>query len=822
MDRISKTGKENTQKPNTSDPDYRQNLFNTLQKSGIMDGIKSQLRVQLLNKLQGKLTGPSIGSASEEQKIEEDNKKLKRRIICSLISDYLQKAGYMYTESVFVPETGFSSNMLSVPEMEQLLKITGREGDSVGIPLLEYIAGNLLEESLEGYKKKANEYAQTEESTEGLTLDQRLKQIDMEYSSAKISERIMPFKELEERMLKYKREVDAKFKTDLASEIARMREIEMSAVRLEEASKYRVKMQEYRNELEQLHQDKLQKLKQREAEVTERCKIKERELENASFEHRQRVLKDMELISIKEQEIKKGLEVRLKEVELEKTNILRMKEDYETKLKEIDRLKAKCDEKIHEEIESFKIRYDREHETLNKNLIDKRRDLENMEYLVHVREEKCKEAEENIKRTKADFIELQDKYKEIQKKLDDTERKLRETIEHLTIVSTTAKRDQELLGAKETENKLLKEELSILKKAYEDEKTHSSEHKNEYAQTISELKTQLENSKQDLISLREQYKQAEKERTEVTQYKFEQEKTRLTKEIEEKDAKILELQRDYENEKAYNEHVANNYKAHTVAVLQRENMAHPEKVPESPLSTSFLHDPEYLSQKNRWMQLEQETEALKTNVRTALIPSDPLGYNQMPDRLSSAPLYTEKLRDHMLYSPALYKKMSESEANKEISKTLVKEPIVKNEEIPPKTQWIEEQEKKITQKPVEIDFGKAQNEENEENQKMQNENTAKFQEMPKEEPDTVIHKQPQEEKQEEIEENYEIEEVQEISDVPKTEEKSQEKPMQKAVSPKHEEKNVNEPQIKPTKSKEKDEILDVFFYCLLNCKLVIK
>ncbi len=62
MDSKQKTGKENTIRPNAPDQDFKQNLFSTLQKTGIIDGIKSQLRVQLLNKLQGKL-GASIAAS---------------------------------------------------------------------------------------------------------------------------------------------------------------------------------------------------------------------------------------------------------------------------------------------------------------------------------------------------------------------------------------------------------------------------------------------------------------------------------------------------------------------------------------------------------------------------------------------------------------------------------------------------------------------------------------------------------------------------------------------------------------------------------------
>ncbi len=120
----------------------------------------------------------------------------------------------------------------------------------------------------------------------------------------------------------------------------------------------------------------------------------------------------------------------------------------------------------------------------------------------------------------------------------------------------------------------------------------------------------------------------------------------------------MELQRDLENEKSYNEHVATSYKAHTLAVLQRQNEGDQPAGAES-VNTSFLHDPEYLSQKNKWMQMEQEAEELKANIRTALVPTDPLGAQPMPDRVTGTPYYPHKLRDQMIYSPEVYKKFAD-------------------------------------------------------------------------------------------------------------------------------------------------------------------
>ena len=68
-----------------------------------------------------------------------------------------------------------------------------------------------------------------------MNLDQKLKKIDYSYMEKVSFEKSLPFKSLEERMLKYKRECDAKYKEDLQNEIRRLKDFELSKLRMEEA-----------------------------------------------------------------------------------------------------------------------------------------------------------------------------------------------------------------------------------------------------------------------------------------------------------------------------------------------------------------------------------------------------------------------------------------------------------------------------------------------------------------------------------------------------------------------------------------------------------
>ena len=111
-------------------------------------------------------------------------------------------------------------------------------------------------------------FCQTEDiGSEHLSLDQKLKNIDYGLMERVQIERSMPFKSLEERMMKYKRECDQKYQNDLERELKRMRDFEVSKIRMEEAQRYRDKLNSFTEEMESLHHEKIKELKMREQET---------------------------------------------------------------------------------------------------------------------------------------------------------------------------------------------------------------------------------------------------------------------------------------------------------------------------------------------------------------------------------------------------------------------------------------------------------------------------------------------------------------------------------------------------------------------------
>ena len=61
-----------------------------------------------------------------------------------------------------------------------------------------------------------------------------------------------------------KAEMEVRYKSDLENEIRRLKEFEVSRIRMEEAARYRDKMENFRSEIETMYLDKVKALKLRE------------------------------------------------------------------------------------------------------------------------------------------------------------------------------------------------------------------------------------------------------------------------------------------------------------------------------------------------------------------------------------------------------------------------------------------------------------------------------------------------------------------------------------------------------------------------------
>lgn len=427
------------------------------------------MRAKLLTKIKG------------QHQVKSDD--LNNRIISSLFLDFLKNHGFQYTTSVFVPECGHSDRMLSAAEIAQAL----------GVHLPD--AGSFLDHIILQFKNSVTKphmhesAAQTEDSTIVSNLEERLRKLDMEYiQKTKMTEDPQT---LEERMLRYQRECDTRMRNELAQEISRIREIEISSLRIEEANKYRQQLQKIRTEQEDYWKHQLDALKEREREYKERLAIREKELDAKEYSQRQQLLKDMEALKRKESDLKKAIDIEIQSAKLEKQTWEHKKNETEAKLKELEILRLNLVNKSEEDFFQYKREYEREHEEERRRLINDKMEIEAIKRSLDMDTGRTKNYEEKCMRLESelnDVVKTKQQYKEERNKLQKDADLLRE---ELKLISQTGRRDLDLLSLKEQELQSVKNECETYKKLFLEQREAAKKYEHHQEQVVSQLTVEL-------------------------------------------------------------------------------------------------------------------------------------------------------------------------------------------------------------------------------------------------------------------------------------------------------------------------------------------
>ena len=374
--------------------DIKAELFSLFRKQGLDHDLKAHMRAQLLNRIRG------------QKQVKSGD--LKFRMICSLFMDFLRQHGFSYTPSVFVPECGHSDKLLSQPEICQLLGLSLQHEKSLLEFMLEYF------ENLQKQPPTMDSYAQTEDSAAIATLEERLRLIDLQYIN-KTRTDIDPTT-IEERMLRYQRECDARMRNELAAEITRIREIEISAMRIEEANKYRQQLQLSRAKEEEQWRQKLDSLKERERESRERLAIREKEIEAKEFSQRQQFLKDIEQLKQRESEMQKSAKLEIQAAEIERKSWEAKRKEVESKLKDLEITRHGLQNKAEEDFLQYKREFERKYEEDRLRMITERAEIEAMKKSLESESVYVKQAEDRAEKLAKECERLEGLFREASSK----------------------------------------------------------------------------------------------------------------------------------------------------------------------------------------------------------------------------------------------------------------------------------------------------------------------------------------------------------------------------------------------------------------------
>ncbi|KAJ7562741.1 hypothetical protein O6H91_03G082700 [Diphasiastrum complanatum] len=358
--------------------DLKKELFLSLRSSGILNSLKSQLRASLFHQLRD--YDATLSSTKKKNKLS-----LEERILSSLFFDYLEAYGYSFTQSVFVPESRIETVALfSYKELLQLLRLdlypgtgelnlTDNGGKNRGC-LMQHLVTIVQRLLVRASTKDSS--TQTSGIGSKELIGTYLKEVDDRYHKMIEAEKRCPAKSLEERAKNMYEEFDERVRNEVDVQVRKVREFELDAVRVEEASHYRRQMAKARQELEDLHKNRLQQLRKSESSFREQLKAKEKELEAESFKHRQRMLEELQNLQEREEKLRNHSYLQEKtasqreQIVYEKEISLKVKEDDITLMREF--LHNQADELI----SARRIELEKEYQTLQEQLLSDREVLE--------------------------------------------------------------------------------------------------------------------------------------------------------------------------------------------------------------------------------------------------------------------------------------------------------------------------------------------------------------------------------------------------------------------------------------------------------------
>lgn len=143
------------------------------------------------------------------------------------------------------------------------------------------------------------------------TVNETESRLDQSYRSLKVKEPVGWLQgQVEARMAAYRQEIEEQSKSEVERQVSRVRDVEIAAVRLEEAMKHRKSSESERLELDRMHQDRLSKLRQREEDLMDKLRQQQRDVESVAYEHRQKILREEERIRSFKEEVQQQLDAR--------------------------------------------------------------------------------------------------------------------------------------------------------------------------------------------------------------------------------------------------------------------------------------------------------------------------------------------------------------------------------------------------------------------------------------------------------------------------------------------------------------------------------
>jgi oral-facial-digital syndrome 1 protein len=467
-----------------------------MKKNGALGNLKAQLRTQFLSELKTMAIAGGRKGPLEATVRSAAHQDLRTRTLNALFAEHLKTMGYRYSLSVFVPECGMNATpALSKDDMLSIMNI--RPGHALHSHLTqrggrEDTAPSLIADIIGGLESRATSHdaiCQTDGgSSPNERLLQRLGEVDHAFAQRKSKSLTL---NVEDRLVAYQKRCDAFSREEIAKEVARLKSVEIERMKMDERAEYQARLENEMLRLREEHDRQIKALMERKNAIEDSMKRREMELEKTNYEHRQRMLKEIELNRLREEELKRIAEVDNRALDVSKQKL----EDMEKALQrdrstfEIERLEwsRRCEADIAQFKSDIKRQY--------KNRED---DIEAKERLLkQERSRFSKEQTEGlavISEAQASVNELA-AMRQRDAKHSETTTKLQIDLqtanEHLKIVSDTLKGDRDTHRKTSTLNDELRRQVSQLQQDLVDSRNQAHKRQQEQEDLIRALGEKL-------------------------------------------------------------------------------------------------------------------------------------------------------------------------------------------------------------------------------------------------------------------------------------------------------------------------------------------
>ncbi|XP_034416827.1 oral-facial-digital syndrome 1 protein homolog isoform X2 [Cyclopterus lumpus] len=465
----SVVGVMSSAKEDTLSPDeLRKRLYQTFKNKGLLDTLKTQLRNQLIQELK---QPPLAGGKPVPRPVHVRSEPLLVSACNSIVADHLRTSGYEYSLSVFYPESGLCKDkVVMTRDLLQLLKmnpesalcrsLSSNEGSGDKGFLI-----NLLKHLTHHYTRSPCHDADTQTTSiasYGESLVEKMKIIDKEYESFNCSgDKWFSY---QSKLAAYKKEIDAQLQAEMNTKMQHFKDVEIATVKMEEKATFHKEFDKMKKELERTYELKAKALMEREKNAIDRLQ-KQQEIEERNvYMQRQSVLKEIETVRNRENEL------RIRTEAFEKTCQI-----HEEKIKTTEELLRRRELAV---------------KTME-DLYDQRLKNELSRYQLELKDEFIKRTEkltENENRNKVENVHIQKESAVINGKLEEHSRACSEL-----------RRLQVELGTAQQQSSLLTQQTELLRERLETTSDYPSlkREKAELQGQLRLLKKQLEEAQEE-------------------------------------------------------------------------------------------------------------------------------------------------------------------------------------------------------------------------------------------------------------------------------------------------------------------------------------